>query len=253
MKNFEKHLYEATLVAFGKVLSKYNLFTEGAILKDVGREIIDYLNSHGFEFEEIGEVSDLQTLTDHFVKNGFADQLDVEPADKGSTYTWHNLYGIEAYNTLYKVIDNPFLSCPLNLCLYYLADKHSKMFQIHKKTFDMKNKTVISQYEIIDKDSGATVSDVDPLVIENSRLYELAEVRAEKLEKALKELKILRGFIPICAQCKKIRDDKGYWEQVEVYITHHSEARFSHGLCPECAEKMYPNPTDRPADEPSNS
>ena len=51
------------------------------------------------------------------------------------------------------------------------------------------------------------------------------------------EIKTLKGCIPICASCKKIRDDKGYWNQIESYIREHSEADFSHGLCPECAEK----------------
>lgn len=61
-----------------------------------------------------------------------------------------------------------------------------------------------------------------------------------ELQKALDEVKTLRGFIPICASCKKIRDDKGFWQQIEVYITAHSDAVFSHGLCPECAKKLYP-------------
>ncbi len=61
-----------------------------------------------------------------------------------------------------------------------------------------------------------------------------------KLEKALKEIKQLRGIIPICASCKKIRDDQGAWNQLEAYISDHSEAEFSHGICPECAEKLYP-------------
>lgn len=54
------------------------------------------------------------------------------------------------------------------------------------------------------------------------------------------EVKVLRGFLPICASCKKIRDDKGYWNQIESYIQDHSEAKFSHGICPECANKLYP-------------
>ena len=62
----------------------------------------------------------------------------------------------------------------------------------------------------------------------------------EKLQKALSEVKTLRGFLPICASCKKIRDDKGYWNQIETYIRNHSEAEFSHGLCPECARRLYP-------------
>lgn len=60
-----------------------------------------------------------------------------------------------------------------------------------------------------------------------------------KLEKALGELKTLRGIIPICMHCKKIRNDTGFWEQVETYITHRSEAAFSHSLCPDCARDLY--------------
>ena len=61
-----------------------------------------------------------------------------------------------------------------------------------------------------------------------------------ELEMALKEVKTLRGFIPICAACKKIRDDQGYWYQIEVYISEHSDAEFSHGICPECKHQLYP-------------
>ena len=62
-----------------------------------------------------------------------------------------------------------------------------------------------------------------------------------KLDEALANVKTLSGLLPICASCKKIRDDSGYWNQIEVYIHEHSEAEFSHGLCPDCAEKLYPN------------
>jgi hypothetical protein len=63
----------------------------------------------------------------------------------------------------------------------------------------------------------------------------------EKLEAALKDVKTLKGFIPICASCKKVRDDQGYWNQIEKYIRDRSEAEFSHGICPDCAEKLYPD------------
>ena len=56
----------------------------------------------------------------------------------------------------------------------------------------------------------------------------------------VEENKELKGFLPICAHCKKIRDDAGYWHQVEEYIRDHSEARFSHGICPDCAREFYP-------------
>ncbi len=61
-----------------------------------------------------------------------------------------------------------------------------------------------------------------------------------ELQDALVSIRTLRGMLPICSSCKKIRDDKGYWNQIEAYVSEHSEAEFSHGLCPECAQKLYP-------------
>lgn len=57
----------------------------------------------------------------------------------------------------------------------------------------------------------------------------------------LSQIRTMRGLIPICANCKNIRDDKGYWKQVEVYIHEHSEADFTHSICPDCAKKLYPD------------
>jgi len=62
-----------------------------------------------------------------------------------------------------------------------------------------------------------------------------------KLQEALHHVKTLRGIIPICASCKKIRDDKGYWSQVEEYVHAHTEADFTHSICPECAKILYPD------------
>lgn len=67
------------------------------------------------------------------------------------------------------------------------------------------------------------------------------EDKNEQLQKAFDEIKTLRGILPICASCKKIRDDDGCWHQIEAYIHSHSEAEFSHGLCQECAEQLYPD------------
>jgi len=61
------------------------------------------------------------------------------------------------------------------------------------------------------------------------------------LQKALTEIKKLSGLLPICSICKKIRDDQGYWEQIESYIEKHADVDFSHGICPECAKKYYPD------------
>ncbi|BBO73990.1 hypothetical protein DSCW_14070 [Desulfosarcina widdelii] len=69
---------------------------------------------------------------------------------------------------------------------------------------------------------------------------ELEEKNA-KLEKAMAEVKTLRGIIPICSNCKKIRTDKGAWDEVELYISRHSDALFSHSICPKCKKLLYPD------------
>jgi hypothetical protein len=71
----------------------------------------------------------------------------------------------------------------------------------------------------------------------------------ERAENALAEVKTLRGFLPICSSCKKIRNDKGYWQAVEQYITEHSEAEFTHGLCPDCLKKLSGEEMLSPPDE----
>ncbi|MEW6671001.1 MAG: GAF domain-containing protein [Thermodesulfobacteriota bacterium] len=92
------------------------------------------------------------------------------------------------------------------------------------------------------------------IAIENARLYQRAQNNIKalrdaqeerekiimKLQKALADVKTLSGLLPICSHCKKIRDDKGYWTQIEAYIHQYSGTQFSHGICPECAKKYYP-------------
>ena len=67
------------------------------------------------------------------------------------------------------------------------------------------------------------------------------EKTTARLQEALDNIKTLEGLLPMCANCKSIRDDGGYWQQVEVYISDHSEAKLSHGICPDCATKLYPD------------
>ena len=62
----------------------------------------------------------------------------------------------------------------------------------------------------------------------------------KELQEAISEIRQLKGIIPICASCKQIRDDKGFWHQVESYISERSKVEFSHGICPECKKKSYP-------------
>lgn len=75
--------------------------------------------------------------------------------------------------------------------------------------------------------------------VTNPILVKLNET-VDNLQKALKEVKVLRGILPICSYCKKIRDDEGYWDQVEVYIKKRSDADFSHSICPSCLKENFP-------------
>jgi len=78
------------------------------------------------------------------------------------------------------------------------------------------------------------------LTLHKERLEELVKARTAELVAALGKVKTLSGFLPICASCKKIRDDTGYWNQLEAYLNDHSELVLSHGVCPECARQLYP-------------
>ena len=79
----------------------------------------------------------------------------------------------------------------------------------------------------------------------NITKHKLAEIalkeKHEKLINAMEEIKVLSGLLPICSSCKKIRDDKGYWNQLEAFIQEHSEAKFSHSICKECVKELYPD------------
>ncbi|MGD0283619.1 MAG: CHASE sensor domain-containing protein [Dissulfurispiraceae bacterium] len=77
-------------------------------------------------------------------------------------------------------------------------------------------------------------------IAERKRMETERDMLIVELQEALAEVKQLSGLLPICSSCKKIRDDKGYWTQIESYISEHSEALFTHAICPECGKKLYP-------------
>jgi len=97
-----------------------------------------------------------------------------------------------------------------------------QQIRVQKEEIQKANEGLKLQMEIRQK----AESEKDELIIE--------------LQDALHKVKTLRGLLPICSSCKKIRDDNGYWNQLEAYIQKHSDAEFSHGICPECAKKFYP-------------
>ena len=79
------------------------------------------------------------------------------------------------------------------------------------------------------------------IIIELFIFFIVATIQILLFKKLYKRIRVLEGFIPICANCKKIRNTEDQWEQMEKYISQHSMARFSHGICPDCAKELYPN------------
>ena len=83
-------------------------------------------------------------------------------------------------------------------------------------------------------------------ILELRRLSVELQGRNQELQEALAKVRTLSGLLPICAGCKKIRDDQGYWQQVEFYLQKHSDAKFTHGLCPDCCTRLYPEVFNKP-------
>jgi len=96
----------------------------------------------------------------------------------------------------------------------------------------------IEERRRIEKELHAVLEELESRVV--SRTRDLLTINRQ-LEEALANVKTLSGLLPICSVCKKVRDDQGYWGQIESYISNHSGAMFTHGLCPECTKKVYPD------------
>ena len=107
---------------------------------------------------------------------------------------------------------------------------------------DYKEKTELTYQKLVTTIIASLRSYCDIMAIleKDAKLEEYSKNLEKLVEKAMAELKTLRGFVPICASCKKIRDDTGFWQQVESYVAKHTEAEFTHSICPDCIDKIYP-------------
>ena len=135
-----------------------------------------------------------------------------------------DMNGIEAAEQIVQQQDVPvvFLSC--------LSDQ---------AVLDRAIKTKPFGYIVKPYDNAELRSLIEITLIKHKAAKERERLIAQ-LENALQEIKRLSGLLPICAGCKRIRDDEGNWHQIEEYIASHSEADFTHGICPECARRLYP-------------
>ncbi len=114
---------------------------------------------------------------------------------------------------------------------------HGEEFQFRKKSGELMTGLFSAEVIMLNNQKCALSSIND---ITKRKLAEEERVRLiRELQESLAKVRTLSGMLPICSSCKKIRDDKGYWTQIEAYIRDHSEAEFSHGICPDCMKKLY--------------
>ncbi|RMI14659.1 MAG: response regulator, partial [Calditrichaeota bacterium] len=132
----------------------------------------------------------------------------------------------------------PEMSCRMKACLQRaLKTGATESFEF---TFQGGEETRYYETRVVvcgNAEGLAIIRDITPRV----RSEQERERLIAELQEALSKIKTLRGLIPICASCKKIRDDRGYWQQLERYLQEHSEAAFSHSYCPECIQKHFPD------------
>lgn len=131
--------------------------------------------------------------------------------------------------------------------------RDSELFTIHNRIpapyelefFDSENNVItleIQENPVLDTNNKVVAIDGIAKNITSEKLHATKlETTISHLNSALEEINTLKGILPICSSCKKVRDDSGYWRQIESYITLHSEAEFSHSICPECVKKLYPD------------
>lgn len=151
-----------------------------------------------------------------------------------------------SYETHKAVFDNNFMNSQWE---HYLPEGHVDLYNVMFAPLNIQNKTVgiiglankPSDFTDEDAEIASVLGDLAAIALENSRYLELLNNKTADLEKAFDEIKTLKGIVPICMHCKGIRDDQGYWNELEQYISEHSNAQFSHGICEKCMNKYYSN------------
>ncbi len=133
-------------------------------------------------------------------------------------------------------VDNILFLTFVIIGLWFFCRAILKIFQYPDNISNLMNEGIITQFTFIIYDFYLVFIFAGFIIVNTQRIE-------KDLKESQKEVKLLTDFLPICANCKKIRDDKGFWTQVEKYISDRSKIKFSHGLCPECLAKLYPELT----------
>jgi PAS domain S-box-containing protein len=144
---------------------------------------------------------------------------------------WQKNIHPEDCNSVLSLLDGARKASKQYLIEYRLRCKDGNYIHVEDHGVFLKNELKTAQRML---GAIANITERKTASLERERLI-------TELQNAAADIKVLSGLVPICSNCKKIRDDKGYWTQLEGYIQAHSQAKFSHGVCPDCMVKLYPN------------
>ncbi len=128
-----------------------------------------------------------------------------------------------------------------NYGLSNLIGHYFKLFSFYLLYLAIIRTCIEDPYALIFRELDAANQKLKKEIATRIRTEKERESLIVELQSALQEIRTLQGILPICSHCKKIRDDQGYWNRIESYISRHSEAEFSHSICPECIKKYYPD------------
>jgi transcriptional regulator with GAF, ATPase, and Fis domain len=151
-----------------------------------------------------------------------------------------------AYLRHQTVYDNDFMNSPW---VTFMPAGHVDLRNVLFAPLNIDGQTVgimglankPSDFTDDDAEIASVIGELAAIALDNSRYLDLLNEKTTSLEHALAEIKTLRGLLPICSQCRKVRDDAGLWQRLEAYLEQHTDTRFTHGLCPDCIWELYPD------------
>ena len=213
--------------------------------EELKKRILELEKSESKKKEQIEKLKDTNRILEG-VLNGIQDIIGIQNSDH--TMVRYNKAGYESLNmTPTEVAGVPCYSLigktlPCENCATDRALKSKRIETIERFIPELSRYFICRSNPVLDE-SGQVTHIIEQLhdVTERKQLEKEKDNLIAGLQAALAENKVLRGLIPICSHCKNVRSDEGYWKQIEDYLLEYSDARFSHGICPECAKKFYPD------------
>lgn len=151
-----------------------------------------------------------------------------------------------AYETHKAAYDNDFAHSEW---MKFIPEGHVAMRNVMFAPLNIEGKTVgimglankPTDFTEIDAGVATLFGELAAVALVNSRYIDQLNEKTTSLEQALSEVKTLRGLLPMCSRCKKIRDDEGLWTRLETYLSNHTDTHISHGLCPDCLRELFPD------------